>query len=283
MLPPDDDLSCATAIAIARAFAPTRNQALAPINNQASAPINHQDIKLQNICDLIDYSLMDLSVDVDIEPPPKAVHPAKRMRSVFQGKEKTELLLKKVLKKKGDKPVGYGQLASEFLKRLEITPEPRRGSQVDSENPALNGLKYAWPEETFDCDEMAWELFSQLKTVIRPEEERYSMDVVPTIKGSVNYGRMNQELLWFLLAAISQLWNRDGNKDFDWYPKIHIELDKVEREHTQRDPDDKDFNACALNEMYDTFRPEMYNDHEMTRIFRDGATQVQGDRLTFQL
>lgn len=248
MLPPDDDLSCATAIAIARAFAPTRNQALAPINNQASAPINHQDIKyvnstaffaeastnstirLQNICDLIDYSLMDLSVDVDIEPPPKAVHPAKRMRSVFQGKEKTELLLKKVLKKKGDstyylwnlwidimirfllerqltklniEPVGYGQLASEFLKRLEITPEPRRGSQVDSENPALNGLKYAWPEgiltrksfiidkmdanflntETFDCDEMAWELFSQLKTVIRPEEERYSMDVVPTIKG----------------------------------------------------------------------------------------------------
>lgn len=95
---------------------------------------------------------------------------------------------------------------------------------------------------------------------------------------------MNQELLWFLLAAISQLWNRDGNKDFDWYPKIHIELDKgtvfsyhpflvdtlreVEREHTQRDPDDKDFNACALNEMYDTFRPEMYNDHEMTRVYR---------------
>jgi hypothetical protein len=98
--------------------------------------------------------------------------------------------------------VDYGQLASEFLKRFEITPEPRRGAQVDLENPALNGLKYASPEsiltrkssiadkrnanflntETFDCDEMAWELFSQLKTVIRPEEERYSMDVVPRIK-----------------------------------------------------------------------------------------------------
>jgi hypothetical protein len=43
MLPPDDDLSCATAIAIARAFAPRKNQAIAPTSNQASAPINHQD------------------------------------------------------------------------------------------------------------------------------------------------------------------------------------------------------------------------------------------------
>jgi hypothetical protein len=43
---------------------------------------------------------------------------------------------------------------------------------------------------------------------------------------------------------------------------------KWKREHTQRDPDDKDFNACALKEMYDTFRPEMYNDHEMTRVYR---------------
>jgi hypothetical protein len=33
-------------------------------------------------------------------------------------------------------------------------------------------------------------------------------------------------------------------------------------------PGSEDFSACALKEMYDAFRPEMYNGHEMTRVYR---------------